>query len=294
MWGVGAVGVTAAASGSQSTDSKRRVKQSRRHNFDTTPSAYAHVNDDPASVGCYDEVDEDNDGHSGDNGVEGVRQDDEDEEEVVQRLADMAVPVVAVAGGGGESVIMTTFMVVNATVLLEATGNKVKEFRALVKATEPKPHVIIVHEVNGYSGELRVREELLHGALAMYDAVYSQKLKVSETGARAGGGIMCLFKREMFRATTVQPPKVLDTTLLDGHVRTFCLWRKEHPGILPLIVTVAYIPPEDKEKKNGAMRRQGLHAVPALVEHVKRMWCGSQHVVVAHVNAPDGCQMIKT
>ena len=113
-----------------------------------------------------------------DNGVEGVRQDDEAEEEVVQRLADLAVqdvPVVADAGGGGESVIMTTFMVVNATVLLEATGNKVKEFRALVKATEPKPHLIIVHEVNGFSGELRVREELLHGALAMYDAVYSQK-----------------------------------------------------------------------------------------------------------------------
>ena len=98
----------------------------------------------------------------------------------------------------------------------------------------------------------------------------------------------------MFRATTVQPPKGLDTTLLDGHVRTFCLWRKEHPGILPLIVTVAYIPPEDKDKKNSAMRMQGLHAAPALVEHVKRMWRGSQHVVVAHVNAPDGCQMIKT
>ena len=120
--------------------------------------------------------------------VEGVRQDDEAEEEVVQRLADLAVqdvPVVAVAGGGGESVIMTTFMVVNATVLLEATGNKDNEFRALVKATEPKPHVIIVHEVNGFSGELRVREELLHGTLAMYDD--SQKLKMSETGARAGG-----------------------------------------------------------------------------------------------------------
>ena len=42
------------------------------------------------------------------------------------------------------------------------------------------------------------------------------------------------------------------------------------------------------------MRLQGLHAVPALVEHVKRMWCGSQHVVVAHVNAPDTCQMLKT
>ena len=61
-----------------------------------------------------------------------------------------------------------------------------------------------------------------------------------------------------------------------------------------MIVTIAYIPPEDKDKKNSAMRLQGLHVVPALVEHVKKMWSGSQHVVVAHVNAPDGCQMLKT
>ena len=75
--------------------------------------------------------------------------------------------------------------------------------------------------------------------------------------------------------------------------RDGCLWRKQHPSILPLIVTVAYIPPQDKDKKNSAMRAQGLHAVSALVEHVKMMWHGSQHVVKAHVNAPDGCQMLK-
>ncbi|MCG3769690.1 MAG: hypothetical protein JW384_00819 [Nitrosomonadaceae bacterium] len=206
-------------------------------------------------------------------------------------MADIDVQVAADAGDGEEN-ILTTFMVVNAAVLLEATGNKIKEFRALVKRTEPKPHVIVVHEVNGFSGEARVRDVLLHGALAIYDAVYSQKLKLSETGARAGGGIMCLFKRELFKATNVHPPRGLDTSLLDGHVRTWCLWRKKHPSVLPLIVTVAYIPPEDK--KNSAMRRQGLHVVPALVEHVKKMWSGSQHVVVAHVNAPDGCQVLRT
>ncbi len=59
------------------------------------------------------------------------------------------VPVAAGVGGDGESTILTRFMVVNATVLFEATGYKVREFRELVKATEPKPHVIIVHEVNG-------------------------------------------------------------------------------------------------------------------------------------------------
>ena len=82
--------------------------------------------------------------------------------------------------------------------------------------------------------------------------------------------------------------------LLDGQVRTFCFWRKEHPSVLPLIVTVAYIPPEDSEKKNTEMRLQGLAAVPAMVNHVKRVWHGSQHVVVSHVNAPNACQVLRT
>ena len=171
---------------------------------------YAHVDDDYVSDGRYEEGDGCNDDHGGDNGVGDVRRGDEAEEEDAQRVAGMAgqeVPVVADAGGGGESVILTTFMVVNAAVLLEATGIKVKEFRALVKATEPKPHVIVVNEVNGFSGEAHVRGFLLQGALAMYDAVYSQKLKLSETGARAGGGIMCLFRRDMFQAINVQPPR---------------------------------------------------------------------------------------
>ena len=55
-------------------------------------------------------------------------------------------------------------------------------------------------------------------------------------------------------------------------MRTFCLWRKDHPGVLPLIVTVAYIPPDDKDKKISETRQQGLHAVPKMVEHIKSMW----------------------
>ena len=55
-----------------------------------------------------------------------------------------------------------------------------------------------------------------------------------------------------------------------------------------MIVTVAYIPPEDSEKKNREMRLQGLVTVPAMVKYVKKVWQGSQHVV-AHVNAPDAC-----
>ena len=60
-------------------------------------------------------------GVAADSGVEDVRQEDVVEEEDAQRLADIAVqeiPVAAVAGDGGGSVIMTTFMVVNAAVLL--------------------------------------------------------------------------------------------------------------------------------------------------------------------------------
>jgi len=44
-----------------------------------------------------------------------------------------------------EGCILTTMMVVNATVLLEATGEKVREFLELVRYTEPKPDMIIVH-----------------------------------------------------------------------------------------------------------------------------------------------------
>ena len=62
-----------ATSGSQKTDSECRVKRSRRHNFDTTPSAYAHVVDDDVSDGRYEEVDGCNDDHGGDNGVGVVR-----------------------------------------------------------------------------------------------------------------------------------------------------------------------------------------------------------------------------
>ena len=59
-------------------------------------------------------------------------------------------------------------------------------------------------------------------------------------------------------------------------------------------MTIAYISPGDSEKKNREMRLQGLHAVLVMVEHVNRVWQGYQHVVVAHVNAPDGCQVLRT
>jgi len=190
-------------------------------------------------------------------------------------------------GAGGS--ILTTVMVLNARCLLEATGRKFNEFCSLVKKTEPKPDVIVVHEVNGYSGEMNIRGKI-EGALRIYGVVFSQRLK-QHAVARAGGGIMCLFKKKLFRAMTVRPPEGLDTMLLDGYVRTFCLLQ-QCPGVLPLIVMVAYIPPP--KKGNKEVRKQGLNAIPEMMEHVRRIWPGSKRIVVAHVNAPDGCQMLRT
>ena len=126
----------AAAPGSRSTVGRCKVKQSRRHNFDTTPSAFAHGNVGSAAMD-FVSGDECEDDHGRDGG-DVVRLDDEAGEGVAQRVAD----AVQVAADAGDENILTTFMVVNAAVLLEATGNKIKEFRALVKRTEPKPHVI--------------------------------------------------------------------------------------------------------------------------------------------------------
>ena len=125
----------AVAPGRRSTVSKRKVKQSRRHNFDTTPSAFAFGNDDSAREGHCVRGDECEDDHGHDGG-DCARQDGEAGEGDAQRLSDIAVHVAAAAGDECEEVILTTIMVVNAAVLLEATGNKVKAFRALVKATE--------------------------------------------------------------------------------------------------------------------------------------------------------------
>jgi len=58
-------------------------------------------------------------------------------------------PEIINAGNGAEGTIVTTMMVLNASVLLEATGKKVRKFLDFVKVTEPKPNIIIVHEVNG-------------------------------------------------------------------------------------------------------------------------------------------------
>ncbi len=87
-------------------------------------------------------------------------------------------------GAGGS--ILTTVMVLNARCLLEATGRKFNEFCSLVKKTEPKPDVIVVHEVNGYSGEMNIRGKI-EGALRIYGVVFSPRLK-QHAVARAGGG----------------------------------------------------------------------------------------------------------
>ena len=78
----------------------------------------------------------------------------------------------------------------------------------------------------------------------------------------------------------------------DGHVRTFLLWRQKFPHILPLLVTVAYVPPA--RLADRVFRKTALSAIPQIVKWMSELRRGSQHVIVAHVNAADGCVDLKT
>ena len=78
----------------------------------------------------------------------------------------------------------------------------------------------------------------------MYGCVFSHKVKLHNGKNRAGGGIMLLYKLDRFRCDVILPPlSIKGAALLDGHVRTFCLWRTKVAYVLPLLVTVAYVPP---------------------------------------------------
>ena len=120
-----------------------------------------------------------------------------------------------------------TMMVTNAACLMEKTGEKFKAFYKMVKNLDLKPDVIVVHELGGYSGEDRVRFKLV-GVLKQYSCVYTQKPRVDSGAHKAGAGVMLLFKRELFREEVMNlPSNVEKPQLLDGHIRTVCLWRKQ-------------------------------------------------------------------
>ena len=85
----------------------------------------------------------------------------------------------------------------------------------------------------------------------------------------------------------VLPLPETSRVLLSGYVRSFCLWRKQNASVPPLVVTVAYIPPERADIHE--LRMEGLKMLPKIVDEIKRSRPGSQQMVVAHVNAADGC-----
>ena len=62
--------------------------------------------------------------------------------------------------------------------------------------------------------------------------------------------------------------------------------------MLPLLVTVAYVPPVRHYWRE--LRKSALSAIPLIVKWVGELRRGSQHIIVAHVNAADGCVDLKT
>ena len=104
---------------------------------------------------------------------------------------------------------------------------------------------------------------------------------------------MLLYKLDQFKCDVILPPlSVEGADLLDGHIRTFCLWRKKVSYILPLLVTVAYVPPA--RPVDRAFRKIALSVIPQIVKWVSDLRRRSQHVIVTHVNAADGCVDLKT
>ena len=98
---------------------------------------------------------------------------------------------------------------------------------------------------------------------------------------------MLLYKLDQFRCEVMLPPAGIEgAVLLNGHVRTFCLWKKNFAYMPPLLVKVAYIPPEKPYCHD--LRKVAWSAIPEIVDRVSRIQSGSQHVIVAYVNAPDG------
>ena len=79
-------------------------------------------------------------------------------------------------------------------------------------------------------------------------------------------------------------------------IYALCVYGKQYPHLPPLVVTAAYIPPVRSgmyAEQNRELRSEGLSAIPKIVDHVKARG-DSHHIIVAHVNASDGCMDLKT
>ena len=185
----------------------------------------------------------------------------------------------------------TTILSVNAACLLESSGRRLKNFETMIASTVPRPDIIVVHELNGYSGKLNVRALLKRGALRSYDCEFSQKPMVDGGKHKAGGGIAILFKKSKFKASVFSMTGDADEIrMLDGHLRTYSLWRRELAHLPPLVVTVLYLPPKARYKALylRELRAIACKATLAMVDKIKTARKGSQHVIVAHANSPDG------
>ena len=213
-------------------------------------------------------------------------------------LKDLPKPAQHVVQNGIQVIGQTTILVTNANSLVESTGEKFKVFHAMIKNLDPKPDIIVVQELGGYSGGKEKIRTNLKGALRMYDCVYTQKPLMDAGDHRAGAGVMILFKRELFRGDVIRLPSTVEKPmLLDGHIRTVCLWWKQQPHMPPIVLTSAYIPPIRSgvhAKYCQEIRSEGLAAIPKIVDHVNKIRRGCQQIIVAHINAGDGCIELKT
>ena len=98
--------------------------------------------------------------------VDGVLQDDMAEEEVAQRLEDLSMHESVkskVVVNDSQVICQTTVLVTNAAGLIEKTGNKFKAFHRMVKNLDPKPDIIVVHEL-GWIQRCEDRAQTCKGA----------------------------------------------------------------------------------------------------------------------------------
>ena len=86
-------------------------------------------------------------------------------------LKDLPKPAQHVVQNGIQVIGQTTILVTNANKLVESTGKKFKKFHAMIKNLDPKPDIIAVQELGGYSGGKEKIRISIVGALRMYDCV---------------------------------------------------------------------------------------------------------------------------
>jgi len=237
------------------------------------------------------DVESDQGGQSGDEGDTdsyggcGVNGSQEPDKPAMQPKRPVAGEGATIAHCSGELLSLTTVLSLNASCLMESSGRRFREFAVFVKGLKEKPDIIVVTELGGFSGIVPIQPKM-RGPLSPYGVASSQRPQGSGT-KQAGAGILLLYKREKFRCEDLPLPDVSQGPLLSGYVRTFCLWRKQTLSVPPIVITVAYVPPQLKYVSE--LRKEALKALPKIAEEVKRVRSESQYIVVAHVNAADGC-----